>query len=278
MDHLASHGFIVCCPPMDRTGETMARCIDFLQDEAKKPKSPYYGKVGKAAGVVGWSSGGARAINAVAHPEGRAKFSALVSLVACNKACSDPLLPGGPGVCIYDPDNNGDLPNANYYITSKELRLSQNIDTSTLKSTIESAAAGLERVRAGACPTNDLQVKVPAMYGAGTNDDSSPASGIYTKFQRGRFPGIFVERESGPASRHPQGGTMLWVGEITAFLKLHIGGDLSAAPYVWGTRNVYGSMASYNANRVYARQYNTQWGDIARRVADKINQKRTKKW
>ena len=278
MDHLASHGFIVCCPPMDRTGETMARCVDFLQDEAEKEKSPYYGKVGKAAASVGWSSGGSRAINAVAHPEGRAKFSALVSLVACNKACSDPLIPGGPGVCIYDPDNNGDLPNASYYITNRELKLSQAVDTSTIKSTIESAAAGLERVRAGACPTNDLQVKVPALYGAGTLDDSSPASGIYTKFARGRFPGLFVERESGPASRHPQGGTMLWVGEITSFLKLHIGGDLSAAPYVYGRRNLFGSMASFPTNRISARLYNTGWADIAERVAASIAQKSAKKW
>ena len=181
-------------------------------------------------------------------------------------------------MCIYDPDNNGDLPNASYYITNRELKLSQAVDTSTIKSTIESAAAGLERVRAGACPTNDLQVKVPALYGAGTLDDSSPASGIYTKFARGRFPGLFVERESGPASRHPQGGTMLWVGEITSFLKLHIGGDLSAAPYVYGRRNLFGSMASFPTNRISARLYNTGWADIAERVAATIAQKSAKKW
>ena len=80
----------------------MARCVDFLQDEGKKKNSPYYGKVGEAAGAMGWSAGGSRAINAVAHPEGRQKFSALIALVPCNRACSEPI--GGiPGteICIY---------------------------------------------------------------------------------------------------------------------------------------------------------------------------------
>ena len=268
MDHLASWGFIVCCPPLDRTGEAMARCVDFLHDEAKKSASPYFNKVGDAAASVGWSAGGSRAINAAAHPEGRAKFSALVSLVACNKACSDPLLPGTSfgEICIYDPDNNGDVPNAQYYISDLELKLADRIDTTTLKSTIESAVAGLDRVRAGACPTNDLQVKVPGFYGAGSRDESSPPGGIYTKWRRGKFPGIYVERKLGPASIHPTGGTMLWVGEVTAFLKLHIGGDLSAAPYVWGGQNMPGSMASSRQfNTVYHRPYKVRLDSSSRR-------------
>ena len=55
---------------------------------------------------------------------------------------------------------------------------------------------------------------------------------VLTKFNRGKFPGLFVERRTGPASRHPQGGSMLWVGEVTAFLKLHLEGDLAAAAFI----------------------------------------------
>ena len=133
--------------------------------------------------------------------------------------------------------------------------------------------AGLERVRAGACPTNDLQVKVPAFYGAGRNDiDTAPADGVFTKFARGRFPGVYVERKIGPASRHPQGGTMLWAGEVTAFLKLHVAGDLSAAPFVWG--GMYGSMANYREyNYVYQRAYDTEWTQIAKYVEEELRQK-----
>ena len=79
-----------------------------------------------------------------------------------------------------DPDNNGDAPNAQYYISDRELGLVDNPDTSSLRATIASGIAGLERVRAGACPTNDLQVKVPGFYGAGRNDfETAPAGTTY---------------------------------------------------------------------------------------------------
>ena len=70
---------------------------------------------------------------------------------------------------------------------------------------------------------------------------------------------------------------MLWAGEVTAFLKLHVAGDLSAAPYVWG--NSYGSLASYREyNYVYQRPYNTKWNQIASYVEQVLSKKLKKKF
>lgn len=279
LNHLASHGFVVCCPPLDLTGETLARCVNFLRDEASKSTSPLHNRISESAGVFGWSAGGARAINAAAHPEGRSVFSALVSLVPCNRACSKPIIPFTRvgKVCIYDPDSNGSSPNAKYYLTDRELKLNT-YDPSTLISRFETGLSGLRRAQAGACPTNDLQVKMPAFYGAGKWDiETALASGVRRKFLRGNFPGIFVEREEGPAAHHPRGGTMLWAGEVTAFLKLHLAGDLSCAPYIWGPRSMRGSLASYSTyNDVIQRPLSTKWPEIAQQVYQSLQDKNSK--